>query len=42
LLLIKYHNSIQDAVVDLGQPEQIGQMFARFQKYLYKPAANAN
>jgi type I restriction enzyme R subunit len=35
LLLIKYHNSIQDAVADLGQPEQIGQVFAGFQKYLY-------
>jgi len=35
LLLIKYHNSIQDAVTDLGQPEQIGQVFAGFQKYLY-------
>jgi type I restriction enzyme R subunit len=39
LLLIKYHNSIQDAVADLGQPEQIGQVFAGFQKYLYQPAA---
>jgi type I restriction enzyme R subunit len=39
LLLIKYHNSIQDAVADLGQPEQIGNIFASFQKYLYQPAA---
>ena len=39
LLLIKYHNSIQDAVADLGQPEQIGNVFASFQKYLYQPAA---
>jgi type I restriction enzyme R subunit len=38
LLLIKYHNSIQDAVADLGQPEQIGQVFAGFQKYLYAAA----
>jgi type I restriction enzyme R subunit len=35
LLLIKYHNSIQDAVADLGQPAEIGQVFAGFQKYLY-------
>ncbi len=40
LLLIKYHNSIQDAVADLGQPEQIGQVFAGFQKYLYQPVAD--
>jgi type I restriction enzyme, R subunit len=38
LLLIKYHNSIQDAVADLGQPEQIGKVFAGFQKYLYAAA----
>jgi hypothetical protein len=35
LLLIKYHNSIQDAVADLGKPEEIGKVFAGFQKYLY-------
>jgi type I restriction enzyme R subunit len=35
LLLIKYHNSIQDAVADLGKPEEIGRVFAGFQKYLY-------
>ena len=35
LLLIKYHNSIQDAVADLGKPEEIGKFFAGFQKYLY-------
>ena len=34
LLLIKYHNSIQDAVADLGKPEEIGNVFAGFQKYL--------
>jgi type I restriction enzyme R subunit len=38
LLLIKYHNSIQDAVADLGQPAEIGQVFAGFQKYLYASA----
>ena len=35
LLLLKYHNSIADAVADLGQPDEIGQVFAGFQKYLY-------
>ena len=35
LLLIKYHNSIQDAVADLGKPEEIGQVFASFQRFLY-------
>jgi type I restriction enzyme R subunit len=35
LLLIKYHGAIQDAVTDLGQPEEIGRVFAGFQKYLY-------
>jgi type I restriction enzyme R subunit len=37
LLLIKYHNSIQDAVADLGKPDEIGSVFAGFQKYLYQP-----
>ncbi len=35
LLRLKYHNSIADAVADLGQPEEIGRTFAGFQKYLY-------
>jgi len=35
LLLIKYHNSIQDAVADLGKPEEIGKVFASFQRFLY-------
>ena len=35
LLRLKYQNSIADAVADLGQPEDIGQVFAGFQKYLY-------
>jgi type I restriction enzyme, R subunit len=39
LLLLKYHNAIADAVADLGQPEEIGNIFAGFQKYLYQPAA---
>ena len=36
LLLIKYHNSIQDAVADLGKPDEISNVFAGFQKYLYQ------
>ena len=36
LLLIKYHNSIQDAVADLGKPDEISSVFAGFQKYLYQ------
>lgn len=39
LLLLKYHNAIADAVADLGKPEEIGNVFAGFQKYLYQDAA---
>ena len=39
LLRLKYHNSIADAVADLGRPEEIGNVFAGFQKYLYQEAA---
>jgi type I restriction enzyme R subunit len=35
LLRLKY-NSITDAVDDLGRPEEIGSVFAGFQKYLYQ------
>jgi type I restriction enzyme R subunit len=34
LLRLKY-GAIQDAIADLGQPEEIGKTFAGFQKYLY-------
>ena len=37
LLRLKYHDSIADAVADLGKPEEIGQVFSGFQKYLYQP-----
>ena len=37
LLRLKYHNSLADAVADLGAPEVIGQLFAGFQKFLYEP-----
>jgi type I restriction enzyme R subunit len=39
LLRLKYHNSIADAVADLGAPEEIGKVFAGFQKHLYEPTA---
>lgn len=38
LLKLKYHNAISDAVADLGRPEEIGYLFAGFQKYLYQRA----
>ena len=41
LLRLKYHNSIADAVADLGQPEDINKMFTGFQKYLYQQQAVA-
>ncbi len=39
LLRLKYHNSIADAVADLGRPEEIGKVFVGFQKYLYQEVA---
>ncbi len=36
LLRLKYHDSIADAIAELGRPEEIGQVFAGFQKYLYE------
>jgi len=39
LLRLKYHNSISDALADLGRAEDIGQVFAGFQKYLYETGA---
>ncbi len=41
LLKLKYHNAIADAVADLGKPEEIGKVFAGFQKYLYQPQIQA-
>ncbi len=35
LLRLKYHDSIADAVADLGKPDEIGKVFSGFQKYLY-------
>ena len=39
LLRLKYHNSIADAVADLGRPEEIGRVFIGFQRFLYQRAA---
>lgn len=39
LLKLKYHDSISDAVADLGKPEEIGKVFSGFQKYLYEATA---
>jgi len=39
LLRLKYHNSIADAVADLGRPEEISKVFVGFQKFLYQEAA---
>ncbi len=41
LLRLKYHDSITDAVDDLGKPEEIRKVFSGFQKYLYQPMAVA-
>lgn len=41
LLRLKYHNSIADAVADLDRPDEIGRVFAGFQKYLYQQQAAA-
>jgi type I restriction enzyme R subunit len=42
LLRLKYHDSIADAVADLGKPDEIGSIFAGFQKYLYQPSATTS
>jgi type I restriction enzyme R subunit len=39
LLRLKYNNSIADALADLGRPEEIGEVFAGFQQYLYQVSA---
>lgn len=35
LLRLKYHDSLADAVADLGKPDKIGKAFSGFQQYLY-------
>jgi type I restriction enzyme R subunit len=39
LLRLKYHDSLPDAVADLGAPKQIQEVFIGFQKFLYVSAA---
>jgi len=39
LLRLKYHDSIADAVADLGRPDEIGKVFSGFQQYLYRAPA---
>ena len=39
LLRLRYQKSIADAVADLGRPEEIGQLFSGFQRYLYEPVS---
>ncbi len=36
LLRLRYHNSIADALADLGRPDEIGKVFSGFQKFLYQ------
>ena len=38
LLKLKYHDSIPNAVADLGRPDEIGKVFSGFQRYLYAEA----
>ena len=39
LLQLRYQNFIADAVADPGRPEEIGQLFSGFQRYLYETYA---
>jgi type I restriction enzyme R subunit len=39
LLKLRYHDSLADAVTDLGKPDEIAKIFSGFQKYLYAPVA---
>jgi type I restriction enzyme R subunit len=39
LLKLKYRDALADAIADLGPAEQIGEVFADFQQYLYIGAA---
>lgn len=40
LLRLRYHNSIADAVADLGSPEEINKVFIDFQPHLYDRATS--
>ena len=41
LLKLRYHDSLADALADLGDAVLVGRIFAGFQKYLYQPQAAA-
>jgi type I restriction enzyme R subunit len=41
LLRLRYHDSLSDALADLGPADQIGHAFADFQKYLYADPPSA-
>ena len=41
LLKLKYHDSILDAVADIGRPDEIGKVFSGFQRYLYAEAKSS-
>ena len=40
LLRLRYQNSIADALEDLGGPQEVGQIFSGFQRYLYEPVGS--
>jgi type I restriction enzyme R subunit len=40
LLRLRYHDSLNDAVADLGQPDEIQRAFSGFQKFLYQPTGS--
>jgi len=41
LLRLRYHDSIADALADLGRPEEFSRVFSGFQRYLYDRQAAA-
>ena len=41
LLRLKYHDSISDAIADLGKADEISKVFVGFQKYLYQEGVAA-
>ena len=41
LLRLRYRDSIDDAMADLGRPDEISRVFTGFQRYLYQPGAVA-
>jgi type I restriction enzyme, R subunit len=41
LLRLRYHDSIADAVADLGKPDEIGKTFVGFQRFLYETSLAA-